>query len=390
MKKSKNSQNNLNIILPWFSNEGTWNEGRTFQKVAEHLSLLPQVKQVIVTFSPTRNQLDFNHPLKINRLSNKLALVTANTSIVPVDGYGFRARKLLNKLSNNYALSSYLRLLGFRKNNTILWTFPPNKYIDDYINNIPHTHLIGHIVDNFLEHNDPWLKQAASHQYPLLIEKANLLIVGSQFNKAFFSQNRNDVYCIENAVDEDFIAEPSALPLTKDRPVTLGYIGTLSERTDHDLLSFIAKERPDWNIIIAGKTEIALEALPWTGVDNIDYRGVLPYKSLPKLMATFDVCLIPHKDTTYSESMSPLKLFQYLASGRPIVSTNIEGINTFKHLIRVASSTNDFISEIENTLNTDTIEQSYLRINAAKAHTWEKAIQSMFELVEHSLSRSNT
>jgi glycosyltransferase involved in cell wall biosynthesis len=108
--------------------------------------------------------------------------------------------------------------------------------------------------------------------------------------------------------------------------------------------------------------------------------GVLPYAALPAFLQTLDVCVIPHRDTAYSKSMSPLKLFQYLASGRPVVSTAIAGIDTFSDLLRVARDEAEFIAAIDDALENDTAEHSARRIERASQETWEPRLRGMFDI----------
>jgi len=86
---------------------------------------------------------------------------------------------------------------------------------------------------------------------------------------------------------------------------------------------------------------------------------------------------MPHKDNDYSRSMSPLKMFQYLASGRPIVSTKVAGIERWKDLVMLSASYDAFVRNIDMTFETDNLEKSAIRINAAKAENWNHRVDCM-------------
>lgn len=370
----------VNILMSWFAGEKTWNEGRTYQKVAEHLAALPEVRRVIVTFPPPKPLGRPTLPLKIKHVTDKLALLTEQTEIVPARGSGFQLRKWINGLSARHALTTYLRLAGFTADNTVLWLFPPHPYLDSLIRRVPHALLVGHIVDNFTRHGDPWLNEYAQRQYPVLQARADVIITGSRFNLDIFRQARAaGTYLFENAVDEAFLGEPSATPISGEGPPRLGYVGTMSERTDFELLEHLARSRPDWRLLIAGKCEYPLSDLPWLNLPNVEYLGVLPYPELPAFMRSLDVCLIPHRNTEYSQSMSPLKLFQYLASGRPIVTSEVAGLDKAKEHVRLAASHADFMAEVERSLLEDTVEMSTRRIEHARSETWERRVRGMFD-----------
>jgi glycosyltransferase involved in cell wall biosynthesis len=84
---------------------------------------------------------------------------------------------------------------------------------------------------------------------------------------------------------------------------------------------------------------------------NAYYLGSVPYQELPEFIKKFDVCMIPHMVNKLTASMNPLKLFEFLATGKPIVSTNIGGVDQFLDIIFVAQSEEDFIQKLQKALN---------------------------------------
>ncbi|MBI4698006.1 MAG: glycosyltransferase [Nitrospirae bacterium] len=210
------------------------------------------------------------------------------------------------------------------------------------------------------------------------------LITGSEYNHRSFSEGRKHCHLFENAVDKDFLAEPSTLPYLNGAFPRLGYVGTISQRTDIRLLEFIARNRPEWTLLIAGRQETSLNNSGLLKLPNVRYLGIISYEELPKFLRSLDVCLIPHINTDYARSMSPLKLYQYLASGRPIVSTNIEGLGRLKEYIRTGETYDDFMKCIEQALQEKTVELSHRRIEAAKHETWDKRVNDMFAVVKES------
>ena len=130
--------------------------------------------------------------------------------------------------------------------------------------------------------------------------------------------------------------------------------------------------------------------LSWLDLPNVEYLGLLPYKELPQFLGALDVCLIPHRNTEYCKSMSPLKLFQYLASGRPIVATEIEGLDRVKDLVRVARSHQEFVQLIERSLEEDSEQDSARRIARARLESWESRVQEMFQAVMSNMAAQST
>jgi glycosyltransferase involved in cell wall biosynthesis len=380
----------INVLLFWFVGFDL-GEGRTYQKVAEHLAKMPGVARVVIIFPPERMKEEtYAKPLTIKKISKKLIIIKENEPILPLLKSPYRFRIWINNIIRTNTLKSYLKFLGFKKNNTILWLFPPHPYLDEIAQRISHTLLVAHIVDNFEKSDDEWLRKYAISQYPKIQQNADVIITGSKLNQTIFSAGRKQCYLFENAVDEIFIGEPAQLPyLEKGTRPRLGYVGTLSERTDINLMEYLARKKPEWSISIAGHQHIPdskLECL--FKLPNVEYYGHIPYKEVPRFMKTLDVCLITHKNTEYCQSMSPLKLFQYLASGRPIVASHGAGLDNFKDYIAVGETYEEFIRCIENILSNDTMQKSKARIDIVRGETWERRIQEMFELIKEQFTEN--
>jgi glycosyltransferase involved in cell wall biosynthesis len=374
----------INILLFWFGGYD-WGEGRTYQKVAEHLSKMPEVANVVLILPLTIMRVEkYSMPLVIKRITENLLIVKENAPVLPESKTPYRFRRWANKIMRNNALRIYLRFLSFKKNNTILWLFPPHPYLETIAQQIPHTLQVAHIVDNFEKSDDEWLRKYAVTQYSNVRQNADVIITGSKINQLIFSEHRSHCYLFENAVDEIFISEPAVLPyLARGTRPRLGYVGTLSDRTDINLLEYMARKKPEWSISIIGHQHLSNNELKnLFELPNIKHLGHIPYKEVPAFLKTIDVCIIPHKNTEYCQSMSPLKLFQYMASGRPIVATKVKGLDSFKDYIAVAETYEEFMWCIEHTLRTDTMQKSKARIDIARRETWECRIQEMFRVVK--------
>ncbi len=378
----------INVLLFWFVGFDL-GEGRTYQKVAEHLAKMPGVARVVIIFPPEKMKEEtYAKPLTIRRISKKLSIIRENEPVLPLLRSPYRLRIWINTMIRKNTLKNYLRFLGFRRHNTILWLFPPHPYLEEISRRVPHSLLVAHIVDNFEKSDDKWLKKYAASQYPRIQQKADMIITGSQFNQALFSAGRKDCYLFENAVDEIFIGEPSRLPhLEEGSGPKLGYVGTLSERTDISLLKYLAEKKPEWSILLAGHQHVRdNEIARLFELPNVEYYGHIPYEEVPRFLRALDVCMITHKNTEYCQSMSPLKLFQYMASGRPIVATSVDGLDSLKEYISVARTYEEFIQRIELILKTDTIQKSKARIDMARGETWERRICAMFERVKEHMN----
>ncbi|MFH0827314.1 MAG: glycosyltransferase [Candidatus Omnitrophota bacterium] len=381
---TRNKQGNIHIVLFWHMND--WGKyGRAYEKIAENLSSLSSIKKVLCVFPP--RWLGYSRllqPFLLSKLSKKLFLLTINAQLIPSGSHRSRLILRIKGTISKFVLGQLLKSMGFKKQNTILWLFPPHQFINQLLRLIPHHLLVTQLADNntFREDDSEARISFAKKQYGTLTMRSDMIITSSQLNyRLFHSQNPN-CYLFENGLDPIFVSCPSKLPYLRNhaRPC-LGYVGFISQRTDIKLLDYIARARPEYDLIIAGPQEEKLNEYGTLNLPNVTYAGVIPYKELPRLLSNIDVCLMPHKDTPYSNSMSPLKLLQYLGTGRPIVSTPVDGAKRWDGLISIANDYQDFLKKIDTALNEDHENLSSKRIEAAKLETWEKWVGDVFEVV---------
>jgi glycosyltransferase involved in cell wall biosynthesis len=235
-------------------------------------------------------------------------------------------------------------------------------------------------VDNstFKENHSSEEIEFAKKQYDELAKVSDMVITSSKLNYDYFSRLNPACYFIENAVDPVFLANPSNFPylINKKRP-RLGYAGYISERTDIDLLIHLAQNRPEYDLVLAGPVEIPQEDFEKLLLPNVQYVGVVPYGKMPDFLRNLDICLIAHRDTQFSRSMSPLKMFQYMASGRPIVSTKVAGVDRWDRLISIAWNYDEFALKVDETIRNDTIGKSRERVEAARLETWDNRLKGM-------------
>lgn len=373
----------INIVLFWYMND--WGlYGRTYENIATGLAEHPQVNKVICVLPPHRKAVgDF--AFQLQKPQPNLFIVTPNPRCLNSTGSLYRARQWLNnKISPLAAIKYFLKSLGLRKSNTILWLFPHHPIIDKLLEAIPHSLLITQIVDNVLNKTDldEATKQLVTEQYARLPAVSDITITSSLLNFSIFKENAEHCYLLENGLDQAFISPPTPLPNAANnaRP-RLGYLGFISERTDLQLLKQLAIARPEYDIIIAGPDNKPLlpssDLLTLPNVSHIDY---IPYTDAPQFLRTLDVCLIPHIDSPFSQSMSPLKLFQYLATGRPIISTEVAGTERWQELVYIADGADDFISKIDASFSEDSSLPSK-RIAAASEETWPHRIDRLLTII---------
>ena len=111
---------------------------------------------------------------------------------------------------------------------------------------------------------------------------------------------------------------------------------------------------------------------------NIHITGPVPYPKIPEVMSKFDVCIVPHVETRFTNSLNPLKLWEYLAAGKPIVSTNVAGFRDYPQFCRLASGKDAFARECGKALGEDGERMAERRAEAQK-HGWNRRVDALLE-----------
>jgi glycosyltransferase involved in cell wall biosynthesis len=171
------------------------------------------------------------------------------------------------------------------------------------------------------------------------------------------------------------------------RPV-LGFAGNfLANKVDVDLLEGIARERQDWSVLLVGPAPAdsrdRVEAL--TRLPNVTWTGPLPYARLPLAVAAFDVGLIPYLENAYTRSCFPLKTYEYLAAGKPVVATGLPELAGLEPHVRLARGVAATVALVEQALEELGPERRAARQAVAAQNTWETRASRLLELTAEAL-----
>ena len=263
--------------------------------------------------------------------------------------------------------------------------------------------LLGHetfvfdAVDNWLEHSAFTKRQADLRVgYQIVRQDADLIFtVSDHLKDKLFSENKRS-HWIPNGIDMDHFAgfsgskevpeEMKDLP----RPI-IGYHGIIQGRIDLDLIKYVAKKNPDKSIVLLGSTvwrsyrQVLIKELG--SYKNVHLLPFVSYQDLPQYLYNFDVAMIPHKVNELTKSMNPLKLYEYSACGRPVVTTCVEGIETFKNILYLADTYEEFNNKIQLALRENNKELEQTRMEVVADDGWNGRVQLMLKYLFDSLEK---
>ncbi|RYD15816.1 MAG: glycosyltransferase family 1 protein [Lysobacteraceae bacterium] len=168
------------------------------------------------------------------------------------------------------------------------------------------------------------------------------------------------------------------------RPV-VGYFGSLHAWIDFELLEWLARARPLWTFLLVG--HVAADTGALAGLPNVHLAGAQPYASLPGWAKAFDVAIIPYRLNRQVANANPLKLREYLATGKPVVSVRNAEIEKFARWVRIADDREEFLAAIERALAEDSPTASLERRAAVADQTWDRRVEEVVGHVADALAR---
>jgi glycosyltransferase involved in cell wall biosynthesis len=296
----------------------------------------------------------------------------------------------LNKVNNERfarEIRSAVQRLGFR--DYILFN-DGNMFRGFYLKEILHPKMyVYYFRDNFLA-MDFWKTQGTRIQ-PALMAKSDLVLANSVFLAELAKKyNRNTVY-VGQGFDGDLydksIVGPPPADIRDIRHPVVGYTGALiSLRLDPEIILYLARNNPSWNIVLIGPEDEDFRASELHRLANVHFTGPKKPNELPACINHFDVCINPQKLNEMTMGNYPRKVDEYLALGKPVVATRTTSMEEFSRIVYLADTREEFANQVKLALleNTELLEKE--RQEYAYTHSWEKNVEKMYELLERNLN----
>lgn len=165
----------------------------------------------------------------------------------------------------------------------------------------------------------------------------------------------------------------------------IGFFGLIEAWIDLELIAFLARSRPAWTFLLVGRVAVNAEELQ--RMPNVVLAGPQPYETLPRWAKTFDVAIIPYRLTEQVLHANPLKLREYLATGKPVVAVSTPAIQQFAEHVHIAEDRNGFLTGIERALAEDSERNRARRIQAVAHLSWECRVEEVLRVVEQTLPK---
>lgn len=305
-------------------------------------------------------------------------------------------RKPLSTLTSavrHVTLRRALRRLGISR--PLLWLFRPD--MADLPGHYGERLLIYHIVDEYSGYSDLDAERAQSIQRREreLIARADLVLVTS---RALLESKRGlnpNTHWVPNGVDyERFaaaVAERREPPEIADLPhPRLVYSGAINDKIDVELLLRVAGAYPRAALVLVGPVRMVAPELQ-QGIEtlqaraNVRFIGQVAVERVPHFCAACDLGLLPYRYNVWTQHIQPLKMYEYLACGLPVVSTDIPAVRDEADVIHVEKDAEGFVQAIGAALESDHPFARAERQARAAHNTWRQRVERISELVEATL-----
>ena len=226
-----------------------------------------------------------------------------------------------------------------------------------------------------------------------IMKKSDLIVSNSVYlNNIAKKQNPNSFYvgqgCDISLFDRELVKE---IPedISKIKSPIVGYIGALkSARLSVNTIEYIAKSKPDWNVVLVGPEDDIFKNSSLHKYSNVYFLGSKKMEDLPSYLKAFTVAINPQSLNPLTIGNYPRKIDEYLAMGKPTVATLTETMKVFKDHTYLAETNEDYVKLIDLAINENSEEKELKRINFAKTHTWENNVSAIYNAFEKVLCKS--
>lgn len=343
----------------------------------QHLAEALSKKKVLYIY---RSDVKNDNIYSIKKIKDNLYVL--NLDMYSLNVAFFEAIKSINKPKFVHVYATCLNSVDYEKIKTYM--DKGFKVIYDFVDELS-SEISGYNITS---------KMIEDHE-KLLRDKENVLVVSTakklkDIANKFREENENNILA-PNAVNlEDFknhgheIGEKIQPIVNKRKPI-IGYYGALAKWFDYKLIEQLAKEREDYEIVLIGMDyDGSYDQSNLKDYSNISYLGMIDYKDLINYSRYFDVCIVPFIKNDITDSTSPLKIFEYMALEKPIVTTDINECKNYESCL-VSKDYDEFIRNIDKALKLEIDNKEYFNIlrREAEENTWDNRAELIKEAIKN-------
>ncbi|MBZ4202302.1 MAG: glycosyltransferase, partial [Methylovulum sp.] len=215
-----------------------------------------------------------------------------------------------------------------------------------------------------------------------LVRKSDVVTVTAALLEQKWRNDNPRCVLVRNGVDFDFFRQhyqPTHILGDITHPV-IGFYGALAEWVNLGLLASVARARPNWSLVLLGDVFVTdLEGLD--GLPNVHLLGRRPYEEMPLYLYHFDVCLVPFRINQVTHAVDPVKFYEYISAGKPVISAPLKELEIYKDYLYFAATPDAFVDQIERALAENDLKLQQRRIDLARGNDWRNRYQAMAQAI---------
>lgn len=331
---------------------------------------------------------DLRRP-SLQRLSDNLAILRYPIW-APVSGAS-PLRAITQRVRRAYLCAALNKL---EMTAPIVWFSRPAMV--DLVDEMPPTRLrIYHVVDEYGAYVRQTVhsRQRTEAQEQAMLAQVDLVFVVSEKLRQTKGAHHVNTHLVPNGVDYQLyqraLAHADLPPALAAIPAPrLGYIGLIGDKLDFTLLLALARHNPAWSLVFLGEANVSQQQATWAALrqmPNVYHLPAVHAQAVPDYVKGFTVGLMPYVRNEQAEHISPLKLYDYLAAGLPVVSVPIPAARLFADSIHLADTPGHFIEAVQQAMTEQHPAQQAARRALAAQHTWEQRAEQISTLIQNQL-----
>ena len=295
----------------------------------------------------------------------------------------FRWINRLNQRRMARFIRKKMKAHGFDR--PVLWVYSPVTV--DLVDHVPHSALVYDCVDRHSAYGGLMNPAVVDAMELELAGKCDQVFATAQpLAERLEKANPHTAFIPNGANFSRFYEASKAQPCPEDlksipRPI-LGFVGALQPCIAYDFVAHAAKVHPEWSFVFIGGEKPGADLGQLKQLKNCYFLGLKPNEQLPQYMAQFAVCLNLFAAGDLSKDVSPLKFYEYLATGKPIVSTpQPDQVLQFRDLIHIAPTAEDFVICCIDAIREHDTDLREGRLEAGRRSSWDARVAQMREIL---------
>ncbi len=322
--------------------------------------------------------------------------VTSQLNCIPGSRRWSWIGALNHRSVNRWSVRHHAQALGFRNPVLLFYDTEAAEFLDDF----PDSRVIYDCVDD--HRVQAGVERSAARvedEERRIAERAAAIAVTTQPLRERFSKTHKNIHLIPNAADiQAFSKQPVREPddVVNIPHPRVGTVGALDVyKVDLELLGRVARQHADWHIVLVGPVDYshtggAQSVRRLSELPNVHFLGPKSREEVPAYVHAFDVAMIPYRESPYNRASFPLKFWEFLAAGKPVLASGLPSLEPYRHLVTLASSPESFARGIQEALNHGVAGKSAsakatadkeARIAEAQKHSWESRVDALEQLL---------